>query len=104
MKNSDQHQQTTNDSIYDANKIDEPTDGQRAISGEYDSGADTIAATFLTMSAYPEGNDELDKEDETPDEANEADDDTQSDWGNVDPQEHRGIPSDMDPSGPGSAV
>ena len=50
-----------------------------------------------------------DRDDEEDDDDENEDDDTENDspkrdWGSVDPQEHPGIPSDMDPSGPGSAV
>lgn len=47
-----------------------------------------------------------DRDDEDEDEDNEEDEEetTKTDWGSVDPQEHPGLPSDMDPSGPGSAV
>ena len=44
------------------------------------------------------------KKEEDADEADEDDDDSSGDWGTVDPLEHPGPPSDMDPSAPGSAV
>lgn len=45
-----------------------------------------------------------DPEEEEDDDDDDEDDSPDRDWGTVDPQEHPGIPSDMDPSGPGSAV
>ena len=45
-----------------------------------------------------------DREDEDDEEDTDEEETPKTDWGSVDPQEHPGLPSDMDPSGPGSAV
>ena len=45
-----------------------------------------------------------DRDEETEEEEDEDEESPNSDWGTVDPLEHPGPPSDMDPSAPGSAV
>ena len=44
-----------------------------------------------------------DKEDDS-DQDEDEEESSDKDWGTVDPQEHPGPPSDMDPTAPGSAV
>jgi hypothetical protein len=69
--------------------------------GSYTEDADEI----LYADGGDDGKDEDDEKDEEDEEDKEEDDDELEDWGNVDPLSNPGgIPSDMDPSGPGSAV
>ena len=52
---------------------------------------------------YAAENDDYEQEEDDSDDDGD-DDDESGDWGTVDPLEHPGPPSDMDPSAPGSAV
>lgn len=61
---------------------------------------DTKTYPQFASSATPD-DDKNDTEEEDEDEETDSPD---RDWGTVDPQEHPGASSGMDPSGPGSAV
>ncbi|GEP51883.1 hypothetical protein FNO01nite_25550 [Flavobacterium noncentrifugens] len=85
------------------NKTQEPNDQKLDLRSAEANGFGTgedLEEHSIYASSYddPEEGDDEDEEDD------DEEDSTDRDWGTVDPQEHPGIPSDMDPSGPGSAV
>ena len=87
--------------IRETNK-DSDLDLRSAEAGGFGIGEDQ-EENSIYASAYSDDPDE-DDEDEDDEDEDEENDSVDRDWGTVDPQEHLGIPSDMDPSGPGSAV
>lgn len=60
-----------------------------------------ISAAASASQSFKEQDDDDKKTENNKDEETDAHD---TDWGTVDPQEHPGRSSGMDPSGPGSAV
>ena len=86
------------------NKVQEPNDENWDLRSA-EAGGFGIGEDREEHSIYAAGsNDDPDKDDDDDKDEEDDDDSADRDWGTVDPQEHPGIPSDMDPSGPGSAV
>ncbi|HLA55568.1 MAG TPA: hypothetical protein VK623_05690 [Flavobacterium sp.] len=106
-QNSDQQndwQEAENDyqEMADANE-DEVLDF--TTEGSYSEDADEVLYAGGGGHGEDDGEDDDKDEDDKDEDDNDNDDDDLEDWGNIDPLSNpMGLPDDMDPSGPGSAV